>query len=81
MATMCYLAEAQFPSPIGLTQTGILESLPMYLIFEGVLNTAFNQIRQFSEGNTAVTIRLVEALGLILRFIRKESHKKAVIRC
>lgn len=78
-ATMCYLAEAKFPSKYRVDEDGNLRVIADVLDFEGVLDAAFNQIRQFSEGSTAVIIRLVEALITILHFTRRESHKKAVI--
>lgn len=79
-STMCYLAEAQFPSTYRFDKDGNLRVIADVFDFEGVLDAAFNQIRQFSEGSTAVIIRLVEALGVILTFTKKESQKKAVIK-
>lgn len=78
-ATMCYLAEAKFPSKYRLDKDGKLRVIADVLEFEGVLDAAFNQIRQFSGGSTAVIIRLMEALTTILEFTKRESHKNAVI--
>ena len=79
-STMCYLAEAQFPSSYRFDEDGNLRVIANVIDFEGVLDAAFNQIRQFSEDSTAVIIRLVEALGIILKFTRTEAHKKAVVK-
>lgn len=79
-STMCYLAEAQFPSSYRFDEDGNLRVIANVIDFEGVLDAAFNQIRQFSEDSTAVIIRLVEALGIILKFTRTETHKKAVVK-
>lgn len=79
-STMCYLAKAEFPSSYRFDTDGHLRVIADVLDFEGVLDAAFNQIRQFSKGSTAVMIRLVEALGVILTFTEKEPHKKAVIK-
>ena len=78
-ATMCYLAQAKFPSKYRADEGDNLRVIADVLDFEGVLDAAFNQIRQFSGGSTAVVIRLVEALTTILNFTSRENHKKAVI--
>ncbi len=77
---MCYLAQAKFPSKYRFDEDGNLRIIADTLDFEGILDTAFNQIRQFSEDSPAVIIRMMEALTTIHDFTSKESHKKAVIR-
>jgi uncharacterized membrane protein len=79
-STMSYLAQAKFPSKYRLDEEGNLRVIANALDFEGVLNAAFNQIRQFSAGSTAVIIRLMEALIIIQEFTKTEGHKKAVIK-
>lgn len=78
-ATLCYLAQAKFPSKYRVEEDGKLRIIADVLDFEGVLDAAFNQIRQFSTGSTAVIIILVEALVTIQNFTRREGHKKAII--
>ncbi len=77
---MCYLAQAKFPSKYRFDEEGNLRIIADTLDFEGILDTAFNQIRQFSEESPAVIIRMMEALTTIHEFTSKESHKKAVIK-
>lgn len=77
--TLCYLAQAKFPSKYRVDEDGKLRVIADVLDFEGVLDAAFNQIRQFSAGSTAVIIRLVEALINIQNFTKREGHKKAII--
>jgi len=79
-STMSYLAKAKFPSKFRFDDDGNLKIIAEILEFEGILDTAFIQIRQFSENNIAVTIRLMEALITIFEFTNKASHKKAVIK-
>ena len=79
-AIMCYLAQAKFPSKYRFDEEGNLRVIADILDFEGILDTAFNQIRQFSEDSPAVTIRLMEALTTIQGFTSIEDHKKAVIK-
>lgn len=78
-ATLSYLAQAKFPSKYRVDEDGKLRVIADVLDFEGVLDAAFNQIRQFSAGSTAVIIRLVEALITIQNLTKRESHKKAII--
>ncbi len=79
-ATLCYLAQAKFPSKHRFDEEGTLRVIVDTVGFRGVLDTAFNQIRQFSAGNTAVIIRLMEALITIHGFIKEEKYKKAVVK-
>ncbi|MCL6261314.1 DUF2254 domain-containing protein [Aquiflexum sp. TKW24L] len=78
-ATMSYLAQAKFPSKYRYDEEGNLRVIADVIDFEGVLDAAFNQIRQFSEGSPAVIIRLMEALITIGGFTN-ERHKKAVVK-
>lgn len=78
--TMCYLAKAKFPSNYRFDSEGNLRIIADAMNFEGVLDAAFNQIRQFSIGNTSVMIRLMEALVTVYGFASEETRKNAVIR-
>ncbi|MBU2018298.1 MAG: DUF2254 domain-containing protein [Bacteroidetes bacterium] len=79
-ATMAYLAQVDFPSKYRFDDDQNLRVIADSLDFEGVLNAAFNQIRQFSGGSTAVIIRLMEAMETINGFVKNEKHKKHVIK-
>ncbi|WP_334113103.1 DUF2254 domain-containing protein [Paucihalobacter sp.] len=79
-AAMCYLAEAEFPSKFRFDDDEQLRVVADNTDFEGLLDAAFHQIRQFSAGSTAVIIRLMEAQIIILKFTKTESHNKAVIK-
>ncbi|PKQ44844.1 DUF2254 domain-containing protein [Confluentibacter flavum] len=79
-ATMCYLAQAQFPSKYRFDDGGTLRIIADTLEFEGVLDAAYNQIRQYSGGSPSVIIRLMDALTTISGFTTNEKHKKAVLK-
>ena len=79
-AIMCYLAQAKFPSSYRFDENNNLRMIVDTLDFEGVLDAAFNQIRQFSGGSPAVIIRLMEALITIDGFSTKSPYKKALIK-
>ena len=78
--TMSYLAQAKFPSKYRFDEEQNLRIIADTADFEGVLDAAFNQIRQFSGGNAAVIIRLMEALITIHGFINEEKHQEAVLK-
>lgn len=48
------------------------------LTFEGMLDAAFNQIRQYAKGNPSVVIRLMESLITIDKFAGKRAHKTVI---
>lgn len=75
-AVMSYLAQAKFPSKYLFDEKENLRIVADILEFEGVLDAAFNQIRQFAGGSPAVIIRLMEALKTIRNFTDDESHKR-----
>ncbi len=77
-ATMCYLSQVTFPSKYRFDDKNELRIIADTLDFEGVLDASFNQIRQFSAGNTAVIIRLMEVLLIIYDIAAKESYKKSI---
>lgn len=79
-ASLCYLATAKFPSKFRFDKEKNLRIIANTLDFEGILDAAFNQIRQFSAGSTAVIIRLMEALIIINKFAKKESYRQAVVK-
>ncbi|MFO8001183.1 MAG: DUF2254 domain-containing protein [Marinilabilia sp.] len=79
-AIMCYLAQVKFPSKYRVDDKKELRVIAKTLDFEGILDAAFNPIRQFSAGNTSVIIKLMEVLLIIHEFAAKESYKKAILK-
>lgn len=79
-ATMAYLAQVEFPSKYRFDDESNLRVIADTLDFEGVLDAAFNQIRQFSGGSAAVIIRLMEGLTTLSKLTHDEDHKKSVIK-
>lgn len=77
---LSYLVVIEFPSKYRLDDDGNLRIIADVLNFEGVLDAAFNQIRQFSVGSTAVIIRLMEGLIILDNFDKKDRHKKAILK-
>lgn len=79
-ATICTLSQIEFPSRYRVDPHQNLRVIANTTDFEGLLDAAFNQIRQYSTGSPSVIIRLMEGLITINGFVKKESHQKAVIK-
>lgn len=79
-ALMCSLTKVKFPAKYSFDEENNLRLVSKTLDFEGVLDAAFNQIRQFSEGSPAIIIRLMEALINISIFANKEDQKQAITK-
>lgn len=77
-SSMCYLATVKFPSKYRLDSDGQVRVIADVLSFEGMLNAAFNQIRQFAKSSPSVVIRLMEALITIDKIAKNPSHKEAL---
>lgn len=77
-SVMCYLARAKFPSPYRYDSQDKLRLIADNPTFSGMLNAAFNQIRQYGEGSPSVMIRLLEAMITINTFSQREAQKKEI---
>ncbi|RUL87809.1 DUF2254 domain-containing protein [Tautonia sociabilis] len=64
-AAMCLLAGRKMPPRRRYDREGRLRVVVRSTRFGGIINTAFDQIRQYGLGNAALTIRLLEVIALI----------------
>ncbi|MEO6202343.1 MAG: DUF2254 family protein, partial [Nitrospirales bacterium] len=79
-AILCQLCRRNFPSPFRYDSEGVLRIIAPSVTFEGVLNAAFNQIRQHGKENVAVIICLLEGLGRIGETVKRNEDRKALHR-
>ncbi|MCA1756236.1 MAG: DUF2254 domain-containing protein [Bacteroidales bacterium] len=79
-SVMCYLTGVEFPTPHRYDSDNKLRVVADNHTFAGMLNAAFNQIRQYAEGSPSVMIRLLEAMITINQFARNSNQKKQVIQ-
>jgi len=79
-SSLAYLTTIRFPSPYRLDESGTLRIKADVLTFEGVMNAAFNSIRQFAKDSPSVIIRLMEAMVTLNKFARTDEQKEAVRR-
>lgn len=62
---LCCLARRDMPSPLRFDSHGRLRLVAQGSTFAGVVDTAFNQIRQSTRSNPAVAIRMLDAIAQI----------------
>ncbi|WP_009630402.1 DUF2254 domain-containing protein [Synechocystis sp. PCC 7509] len=79
-AGLSYLAGRDFPSPYRYDDLGNLRIITQPVTFVGLINAAFNQIRQYSNSDVAVTIRLLEAITTIARYTQNPKDREALRR-
>ena len=79
-STLSHLAQVKFPPKYRNDEDGELRIIARTLEFEGIVDAAFNQIRQFSADSPAVIIRLAEALGTIHKVAQKTDYKKSIVK-
>jgi len=77
-SVMCYLTGVKFPTPYRYDSDNKLRVIADNHTFAGMLNAAFNQIRQYAEGSPSVMIRLLEAMISINSFARTSNQKKQI---
>ncbi len=80
-ATMCSLTRACFPSPRRYDDDNnlrVIRSRP--LTFSGMMDAAYNLIRQYGKNNPPVLIRLMEAFININNLARNREQKNAIDR-
>ena len=77
-ATMCYLTDASFPDEHHYSDDRQLRMVILAPRFYGLMDAAFNQIRQFAHGNPPVIIHLMDALNTIYEFTKEADHREAV---
>lgn len=79
-SALCFLSGREFPSPYLYDKKDNLRVILKPLTFTGIVNAAFDQIRQYGRQSAAVTTRLLETLGMIAARARTREQREAVLR-
>jgi uncharacterized membrane protein len=79
-AGLCHLAQRDFPSPYRYDNQGNLRVIAKGVTFAGLVDTAFNQIRQYAKSDVAVTIRLLEAIATVARSMSTPKERATLLR-
>lgn len=70
----CHLVQRDFPSPYRYDQNHKLRIIAPGTNFTGLLDRAFNQIRQYGKSDVGVTIRLLEAIETIANYTNNRQY-------
>lgn len=79
-AAVCNLIAKEFPSPRRLDEQGNLRILAKEPTFEGMVDAAFNQIRQYGKANADILIRLMETFAAISEKAGTEEQKEVILK-
>jgi uncharacterized membrane protein len=79
-AGLCRLSQRNFPASYRYDDKGNLRIIAESVTFAKLVNTAFNQIRQNSKSDVAVTIRLLEAIATIVRYTSSQPDRAILLR-
>jgi uncharacterized membrane protein len=77
-AALCRLAAREIPSPYRYDSAQQLRIVAHGVSFPDVMDAAFNQIRQYGRSSASVTIRLLDTLAVLARYVRREEDRLAV---
>ena len=71
-SALCHLAPRDMPSPLRFDADGRLRLMAPGSTFAGIVDTAFNQIRQSVRSNPAVAIRMLDTIAQIAGHVRHQ---------
>lgn len=78
--TLSELAGHNIPAGYYYDEDGHLRIISHAVTFDGIVNAAFNQIRQHGRSDIAVTIRLLEVIAIILARTSSDTQRQALVR-
>ncbi|MBW4592096.1 MAG: DUF2254 domain-containing protein [Brasilonema angustatum HA4187-MV1] len=79
-AGLSRLAQKDFPSPYRYDEDHKLRAIAFGATFEGLVDSAFNGIRQYARSDTSVTIRLLEAIASIATYTNNPESQAVLQR-
>nr|WP_199197626.1 DUF2254 domain-containing protein [Chroococcidiopsis sp. CCALA 051] len=79
-AGLSLLVQRQFPSPYRYDERHELRVIAEPVTFEGLVDAAFNQIRQYGKQDVAVIIRLLEAIATIADYTCDRKDRAVLLR-
>ncbi len=79
-SALCFLCGREFPLPYRYDDQGRLLVIYKSVTFTGIINAAFDQIRQYGRASAAVTNRLMETLEIIAVQTRTREQREAILR-
>ena len=78
---LCHLAQREIPSAFRLDNDGKLRVIATgATTFTGMVDSAFNQIRQYGRSSASVTIRLLEAIERVLHCTSDDRYRAILLK-
>ncbi len=77
-AGLCHLVQRNLPSPYRYDNNKILRIIAEGVDFQGLVDRAFNQIRQYGKSDAGVTIRLLEAIATIASYTNNSKYQASL---
>ncbi|MEJ6480106.1 DUF2254 domain-containing protein [Nostoc punctiforme UO1] len=77
-AGLCHLVQRDFPSPYRYDKNNKLRFIAKGVDFQGLVDRAFNQIRQYGKSDAGVTIRLLEAIAVIATYTNNSQYQASL---
>lgn len=77
---LCRLAVREMPCPYRHDRAKRLRVIAPVDTFETIADAAFNQIRQSSRSSAALTLRLLETIGVVAGFARRPEDRATLLR-
>ena len=77
-ASLAHLAQKDIPSARRYDENGALRLIHDAVTFAGIVDAAFNQIRQNARSSAAVTMRLLEAVAIVAAHARSDEQRDAL---
>jgi len=77
-AGLCHLVQRDFPSSYRYDNNNRLRIIAESVDFQGLVDRAFNQIRQYGKSDAGVTIRLLEAIATIASYTNNSKYCEAL---
>lgn len=78
--TLSIIAENRIPPGYHYDTAGNLRIITDAVTFDGIIDAAFNQIRQYAKADVAVTIRLLEVIAIIIARTSTKDQYKILLR-
>jgi uncharacterized membrane protein len=78
-AGLSSLAQRDFPTPYRYDDQKKLRVIAERVTFDGLVDTAFNQIRQYGKSDVAVSIRLLEAIATVARYTSTQKERQILL--
>lgn len=79
-SALCRLATRDMPSPYHYDRDDKLRLIGPSQTFGEVVDSAFNQIRQYGRGSASVTIRLLDTIAVIAGFVHRPEDRATLMR-